>query len=93
MKRILTIAILLCTTLFAAQKASAAGSNRYDSASRDAILKEITGAKIPQTKASILKFGAKGDGKKTVGRHSPRQWLRRRKRRPTYSCSGRHILY
>ncbi len=64
MKRILTIAILLCTTLFAAQKADAAGSNGYDTASRDAILKEITGAKIPQAKASILKFGAKGDGKK-----------------------------
>ncbi len=64
MKRTLTLATLLCFALFAAQTVKAAGDNGYDTARRDSILKLITGAKTPQTKSSILKFGAKGDGKK-----------------------------
>lgn len=36
----------------------------YDVAKRDSILKNITGAKMPEAKVSLLDFGAKGDGKK-----------------------------
>lgn len=36
----------------------------YDVAKRDSILKNITGAKMPKAKVSLLDFGAKGDGKK-----------------------------
>lgn len=39
------------------------GAAGYDYTTRDAILKEISGAKIAAKKKSILKFGAKGDGK------------------------------
>ncbi len=40
------------------------GATDYDSAKRDEILKSVSGAKIPATAKSILKFGAKGDGRK-----------------------------
>ena len=40
------------------------GATGYDTAKRDEILKNVSGAKIPATTKSILKFGAKGDGKK-----------------------------
>lgn len=40
------------------------GATDHDSAKRDEILKSVSGAKIPATAKSILKFGAKGDGKK-----------------------------
>ena len=40
------------------------GATGYDTAKRDEILKSVSGAKIPATAKSILKFGAKGDGKK-----------------------------
>ncbi len=40
------------------------GAAGYDTAKRDEILKGVTGAKIPTATKSILKFGAKGDGKK-----------------------------
>ena len=40
------------------------GATGYDTAKRDEILKNVSGAKIPATAKSILKFGAKGDGKK-----------------------------
>lgn len=40
------------------------GATGYDTAKRDEILKSVSGAKIPATAKSILKFGAKGDGRK-----------------------------
>ena len=36
----------------------------YDTARRDSILSCISGAEMPKAKVSILKFGAKGDGRK-----------------------------
>jgi len=39
-------------------------AGEYNSILRDSILRQIEGAKIPETTVSILKFGAKGDGLK-----------------------------
>lgn len=36
----------------------------FDTAKRDAILKEISGARIPERQQLITRFGAKGDGRK-----------------------------
>lgn len=57
MKKVLLI--LAFATLSVAVKAMG-----YDVAKRDSILKNITGAKVPETKVSLLGFGAKGDSKK-----------------------------
>ena len=42
----------------------AVSAGGYDTAKRDSILSVITGAHMPKKKVSILKYGAKGDGKK-----------------------------
>lgn len=48
-------AVLFCLGNFAGE---------YDAAKRDSILQNITGAEVMKTKVSILKFGARGDGRK-----------------------------
>ncbi len=57
MKKILYVFALL----LACASVHAAG---YDEARRDAVLKEITGARMPSETVSLLKFGAMGDGRK-----------------------------
>ena len=42
----------------------AVSAGGYDTAKRDSILSVITGAHMPKKKVNILKYGAKGDGKK-----------------------------
>ena len=42
----------------------AVSAGGYDTAKRDSILSVITGAQMPNKKVNILKYGAKGDGKK-----------------------------
>ena len=58
MKNRIFIALLAAIVCLTAQ------AKGYDTARRDSILANITGAKLPKEKANILKFGAKGDGKK-----------------------------
>lgn len=55
---------LFCTLLFmwAMTIPSGASGLVYNVQLRDSILSRISGAKIPDNKISILKFGAKGDG-------------------------------
>lgn len=55
---------LFCTLLFmwAMTIPSGASGLVYNVQLRDSILSRISGAKIPDNKVSILKFGAKGDG-------------------------------
>ena len=60
----MTIALALCLSVIGTAQAAAATAEGYNTARRDSILNVISGAKIPSKKASILKFGAKGDGKK-----------------------------
>ena len=55
------VLLLLCL-MMCGQQINAADHDRI--AKRDAILREITGAKIPQYEVSILKMGAKGNGVK-----------------------------
>lgn len=55
------VLLLLCL-MMGGQRINAADHDRI--AKRDAILREITGAKIPQYEVSILKMGAKGNGVK-----------------------------
>ena len=55
------IMLLLCL-MTGVQQVCADDNGRI--AKRDAILKQITGAQIPQYEMSILKMGAKGDGVK-----------------------------
>ena len=57
MKKLLFLITLAAMSIFA-------NAADYDAAKRDDILKEISGAKISSSTKSILKFGAKGDGKK-----------------------------
>lgn len=60
----MTIALALCLSVIGTAQAVAATAEGYNTERRDSILNVISGAKIPAKKASILKFGAKGDGKK-----------------------------
>ncbi|MDE6390304.1 MAG: glycoside hydrolase family 28 protein [Duncaniella sp.] len=56
-KLLISLAILLCSA------AASAGVNTVDSLRAD-ILSRVSGAVMPEATASILDFGAKGDGKK-----------------------------
>ncbi|MDE6178092.1 MAG: glycoside hydrolase family 28 protein, partial [Duncaniella sp.] len=56
-KLFISLAILLCSA------AASAGVNTVDSLRAD-ILSRVSGAVMPEATASILDFGAKGDGKK-----------------------------
>lgn len=57
MKKVLLLFVLAMVSI-------AMNAMNYDVAKRDSILKNITGAKMPEAKVSLLDFGAKGDGKK-----------------------------
>lgn len=63
MKRLRSIALMM-TILMTVSYAMAQQMNDAERlAKRDAILKDITGAAMPDNSVSILKFGAKGDGR------------------------------
>lgn len=57
MKKYIAIIALLCVGI-------SVFASGFDEAKRDSILRHISGAKIPTRTVNILKFGAKGDGKK-----------------------------
>lgn len=57
MKKVLLLFVLAMVSI-------AMNAMDYNVAKRDSILKNITGAKMPEAKVSLLDFGAKGDGKK-----------------------------
>lgn len=59
MKSIIRYLLLTLALMFSV---GAVGAAPYDVALRDSILDNITGARIPEKKVSIMRYGAKGDG-------------------------------
>lgn len=55
---------LMCDVLLYAENACGAEALKYDTALRDSILSQISGARVSDRKVSFLDFGAKGDGKR-----------------------------
>lgn len=55
---------LMCDVSLYAENACGAEALKYDTALRDSILSQISGARVSDRKVSFLDFGAKGDGKR-----------------------------
>lgn len=87
MKKYIAIIALLCVGI-------SVFASGFDEAKRDSILRHISGAKIPTRTVNILKFGAKGDGKKDC-LPAFRKALKQSAQRggAAYHCAGWNILY